>query len=425
MQGSADYTGMFEWFRHELEDWCRTGKEPRDGNQDVKYYLDLQEKRMKDRGLTMELKLEPVIRPVSAHEITSTSPLFQNTDLSRFNRSSYYQQVNQTLIFRREGKEVFLYENSPTFYETILDADPENAFLGTTTYICPNCGAAARVEQLQTSGCPYCGTRYMMADLYPKVVNFYRIDGAGFSLQKARNAVRNNVKRSLVFAAFITAGALLSIGEFHLFMLFMGAIVFGMAFGMAMLFQQMFLSFCTIGKVLHSAGKSIQVYGGSAGTKKRITEELCIYDPRFDYEYFESKALSLARIVMFHPNLSDCVEYQGAVRENPFQNVIDVHYRGGFKVESVKEIQGNIHVILDLYLNLIWDNGKKIKAGSKNVRLHMFHSVDFPVDDSFTAAQVQCQNCAGSFDARKSRRCPFCGADYDLSVDDWAVLDLR
>lgn len=67
---SARY--LSQRFAQELTAWSGTDKLPQSANQDVRYGLELQAKRMKDRGLLMEYELlPPKNRDAGIHRITN------------------------------------------------------------------------------------------------------------------------------------------------------------------------------------------------------------------------------------------------------------------------------------------------------------------------------------------------------------------
>lgn len=414
-----EYSGIFRKFRLQLENWCRTGKEPGAGNQDMKYYLDLQEKRLKEHDLTMELDMESDQEVISVHKNSSCVPILGNS-LSKFDRSLYTQPVNRTVTFFRQGKKLFQRKNYVSMYQTILSPDPGNKHIGKSTYVCPNCSAISTLEVLQDTGCPYCGTRYLMKDLYPKVTNYYYVDSG-----REDKKLRADIKHILMAAACCGIGQIiytfLTDAEFGLleavlsiplaFALWTGALYFTYSIG---------LLIWTFTK----AGKAISLVGATAGSKTKITRKLQTCDPAFDYEYFEGKALSLARILMLSEHPEDCVQYQGPALSDRFSDVVDIEYRGGIGVHSIRKSKEWIEMVLDLYLTNTLDCGGKLKQKDERIRINMYHNAAFPVDETFSIVKVQCPHCSSSFDARKEKNCPSCGQPYDAGINDWVVTKI-
>lgn len=163
----------------------------------------------------------------------------------------------------------------------------------------------------------------------------------------------------------------------------------------------------------------------AVGQRKKITRQLSQYDPAFSYEYFEGKALSLARMILFHDDLKNCVQYKGKDISHSFADLIDIQYRGGFGVQSITKNQDRIEVVLRLYLTTTMDTGSKITQKDETIKIWMYHHVEFPVDPAYSIKMVKCPCCGGSFDAGKAKECPYCNQEYDAGVHDWVVTRIE
>ena len=38
---------------------------------------------------------------------------------------------------------------------------------------------------------------------------------------------------------------------------------------------------------------------------------------------------------------------------------------------------------------------------------------------------IECPSCGASFDATKNKNCPYCGNQYEITTDDWALVELK
>lgn len=418
---SDAHEGIFQKFRLGLQNWCRTGKEPSAGNQDMKYYLDLQEKRLRERGLTLELELQPQDKVLSLHKIAKAVPLPGNAS-SRFNTSLYAQCVTRKAVFSRQGKPLLRQEKEVMLYQTILDPEPEDKNVGQTTYVCPNCGAISTLEVLQETGCPYCGTRYMMKDLYPKVTNYFCLDNGSMSEGKSRTHKKWLCIGAGCAGVIQTAVTLVVDPDFELFM---AVLSLPLAFGVWFMLLYFVFSIGLLLRTVFQAGKSIPLLGATAGSKAAITEKLQVYDPQFSYEYFEGKALSLAKMLVFSPRPEERAPYRGPALGDSFADVVDMQYRGGIGVRSIRQNQDRIEVELDLFLTNTLDRGGKLRQKDEKIRIQMYHRAAFPVDPAFSIVKVQCPHCGSSFDARKQKTCPSCGQVYDAGINDWMVTKIR
>lgn len=416
----SKYEGIFQKFRLGLQNWCNTGKEPAAGDQDMKYYLDLQEKRLKEHGLTMKLHLQPDKEVMSVHQTSEMIPLV-GSRFARFKQSLYTQFVTRTVSFAKDGKELYQKKDYLSMYQTILDPEPEDKGLGETTYVCPNCGSITKLEALQESGCPYCGTRYLMKDLYPKVTNYYFVDTGSKSENTWKKQKTFVLLAAAVASLLQTAYTVLTDEEIGVLL---GAVTFLFGFALWAFLIYFVCSLCLLIHAGKEAAKAASLLGATAGAKSKITRQLQKCDPSFDYEYFEGKALSLARMIMLSQHPEECVQYRGPACRDRFSDIVDIQYRGGIGVRQIKRDDARVEVNLDLYLtNALYSRGK-IKQKAEKIQVRMYHNAAFPVDRSFSIVKVQCPNCGGSFDARKEKCCPYCNQPYDAGVNDWIVTEI-
>lgn len=417
------HANLFARFIKELQLWCRTGKEPAGADQDMRYYLDLQEKRLKEHNLQVDRRFEPDGKVYSSYQVMNSIPLLNAANyFSRFRRSTYFQFGNETVSYYRDSKEIYSKNKTVTMYQTIIDPEPGDRHVGETSYICPNCGAISTVKTLQEEGCPYCGTRFIMKDLYPKVTNYYCLENNNLDNKRQKRHKRIVWGGAALVSLFFTLQSV-SRGEG------MTALSAVMAFVLGSLISALAIHLCVslfyLGGLIVGSFKSVGVTGASAGTKRKITNRLSQYNPSFSYEYFEGKALSLARMILFHDDLSNCVQYKGKDLSNQFAELIDVQYRGGMGVQSIRANADRIEVVLNLYLTDTIDNGKKITVKNETVRIWMYHNVRFPVDPAFSIRKVQCPCCGASFDARTIKACPYCHQEYDAGINDWVVTRIE
>lgn len=168
------HKNLFKVFLKEVQLWSKTGKEPKNGNHDLNYYLELQENRLKKHNLKLDVSFKPDGEFCSSSRILSQIPVVNSTDVfSRFQQSTYFQSVNQTTAYYRGNQKIYNKTGCLSMYQIIEDPDPEDRNAGSTSYVCPNCGAISTLDTLQQEGCPYCGMHFLMKDLYPKVSNYY------------------------------------------------------------------------------------------------------------------------------------------------------------------------------------------------------------------------------------------------------------
>ena len=412
-----NYAEIFTKFLQQLSDWSTTGKEPDLANQDMKYYLDLQEARLKSHNVQLKINYEPEYKVTSSYQVAKHLPIVRH--FMKFNYNTYYQGVNREYAYYIDGKCKKKFKDYVTVYQTIVDGD-EN--LADTAYVCPNCGAIANLQTLQEEGCPYCNTHYIMEDLYPKVINYYSINTGALSSKSFDQTRKTIGTLAAIVSALITLNQIHLTADYYLYFRILSA-VFTALLSFPFVFILIYFAYnisLLIG-LIHTAAKSIPVSAGSKGTKNKIDRYLKKYDPSFDYEYFEGKALSLARIVLLNDDIEQATQYEGTRLDDSFKNIIDVQYLGGLGLQEYY-VEGSLIVLkLRLYVETTQYKNKKIKKDRKPIVLEMIHNTKFPVDAGFSIMKVQCSSCGASFDARKIKHCPYCHSKYNIIDHDWFV----
>ncbi len=409
---------LFTSFLRGIENWSRTGQEPKEGDQDVRYYLDLQEHRLKDRRITMEYRF-----PQGSLPVTQAGKVLGGA-VNPYGHSLHFSSCCETVSFSRDGTKLYSKERDVTFYQTIIEPQAGMEHLAEQTYVCPNCAAIAHIGELLDTGCPYCGTRYIMSDLYPKVTNFYTLES-----MPDGEKVEKETHRRVVIGAVVMAAVVVLLNLKDLFADdFYGpiALIFPTLMGAALgaFFGYISYSFTLLGKLFHQAGKSMPVLTGTFGARKKLTESIQRFDPSFSYEYFEGKALSLFRIVAFSSAPESFVQYEGGPLNGLFSNLVDSAYRGGIGIDSLRVEGESLIAQVRLYLTNYYDTGKRVERKDEVIHMRLRHKAAWKVEPGFSIVKVTCHGCGGSFDATRQRTCPYCGAEYDSEREDWMVTGI-
>lgn len=404
---------LFLTFTEQLGEWSRTGKEPELGDWNIRAYLDMQEHRLQKKGIqrTVDYSIEGNVQRVGDYAISSL--------LNGYNKRLNCALGKEKISYNHNNKEIFRETREISIFQLIKQPQHENKDRRNETYVCPNCGNITQIAALEDEGCAYCGTHFLMSQLYPKVTNFYILDNLPvkkFGLRKLLKLL----KWCFIFATVFTPLLLVSLstGDSKILehykaseiipMMYLGTFIFGLLFS----------------PIILRAGESIPVMVGMAGAKAKITAELQKFDPTFSYDYFEGKALSLMRMILYADDPMEYVQYEGNGIAPSLGNIVDMEYRGGLGVEKIEKVDGYVVVKLKVYMKNMYFNGTKIKSKSEVVNLHMKHNAKWKVQPDFSIVKVSCHGCGGSFDATRNRCCPYCGNQYDAGIDDWTVLDI-
>ena len=425
---TPDHTRYFHSFRQDLCKWSYSGEEPGDGDAALRSGLTLQQQRLQQLGLQMTLELEPFGRLINLHQVNSRNALLKDTFLSKYTHYIFGQPSRRTVCYYGRGRCLHREKKSILFYETIYYPNPRNRTLPSTPYSCPGCGAVTTLGELTEGGCPYCGSHFEMPEFFPKVCNYFSVDGAPSSPDILRKDALKLPLMALVlglvwfpcsiFWLFSQAG-----GSAEEFVRLLSGASYIFTWYLAALFC--LLPLMLLGRLFLAGFESSRVILGSARSKDRLAEKLGALDPCFSYVYFEAKALSLSRILLFREDPTSCVQYEGRTLGRKFRNVIDLQYRGGMKLRSIRKTGENILVKLDVFVTLTRLKGNRIREEKRKLHLTLRHRADFPTVSGFTIRRVQCGGCSGSFDAGIHRVCPYCGKAYDPARPDWVVTELH
>ncbi|MBR2577867.1 MAG: hypothetical protein IKE38_02945 [Erysipelotrichaceae bacterium] len=409
---------IYDRFTEELGKWSKSGAEPFDASQDVRFCLDLEEKRQRENGIFMSYDMEAIGTPAM-----QTGRVLGGA-LTPYNGNIHYRSGIESLSFSKDGNVLYDYRKDVVFYETILDAETD-ADLDGHPYACPNCGGATTIGELLRGACPYCGTQFIMSDLYPKVSSFYAIESVPAPEIVKKKAARYPAIGAVIGAAF---GLFSGIISDYLKMGFAGILLtlFYMLLmgGIAAFIMYILYSLSLLGRLFIMAGKSMPMLP-ALGSNKKLNDRLSVYDPAFSVEYFSSKAISLYKAIVFSQNAKELTFYKGPKPDENFKNIIHSDYKGGVGVSLIEEIDGKICVALDLYLTNYYFLNGKVRAKEEKIKLGLRHDKEFKVSDSFSIMSVECKGCGGSFKAAYQKHCPYCGREYDVSLDDWEVVYLK
>ncbi|MGN0377283.1 MAG: hypothetical protein ACI4ED_06580, partial [Suilimivivens sp.] len=403
---------LYGSFLKELIEWTKSGALPESGNQDTAFYLELQQNRLKERNIRMEYRFSDR-KGVKKNSEFRLIPTIKDP---KYTIKMVADDFSREVRCYKENKCLFKEKKDTLFYQVITYLN-DSSVSGEELYCCPNCSAASTIKSLLT-GCPYCGTRFQMTDLFPKITNFYYSD---FGINY--NMIRMSKLIGAGFAAFATLLGILRAQSF-------GAMVETLLSGLFAVPLFSFLGYFSFSLFLmiYSVVRGIAVapqYVGRDRARRKITSFMKRYDPAFSYDYFLSKVVSLLKIILFTNDRSNLAVCQGKVEKDAFRDIVDVFYQGTVTLNSCQVEGKYCYLDIDLYMSGIHDGGNRVYKKKDIFRMKLCKDITKPEDYGFSIRKVQCRGCGGSFDASRIRYCPFCGREYDLKEDDWVVLDIK
>ena len=415
------HDSIFENFALDLGSFTHTGKYPSDAGQDVKYGLELQFERLKEKNLKMQYGISP--RGVLANDHGARRQWMDHKYITQM-------EFRTCLLSRniyRDNRKVYEKNQNSTLYQFITNARDASAVVD-ELYSCPSCGAVSKISVLQ-NGCPFCKTYFSMHELFPKVTNYYFLQDDSLTDKEFKHTMRRVllpfIVLSIIIATirfYITYDTEQGTASLRLIYALFNGIISGTVGGAVI--GYMLWTFGQIGSLFVRAGKSMPMLLGSAGSRRRFTSFMSRYSPEFSFEYFSDKIISMIKMIIYSKNPNDLPFYEGEPLGSRFLNVIESSYAGAVALKRYG-VQGDYcYVMVDVYLENLYDNGSRIEMKKDKVRVELRRNVRKPIDINFSVERIQCKSCGASFNAARMRNCSHCGTRYEMGDDDWMITKL-
>lgn len=405
---------IHEEFAAQLCEWSESGKIPGMGNQDIGYGLELQKQRMERYHTRMVYRLKSREEGQRrGHTFTFAGGYYTNRITSQAYRREvdYYRDGNRKL--RAKGDEL-LYTMT-----TWLNDSTEQEGRDRESYCCPNCGAISDVGSL-LDGCPYCQTKFIMSDLFPKVTNYYFLMDPALG----ENEVNDRVGKWMITGAAIgfmirLPGLVVSLAQGK--SLFFLLVPLLLTMGITAVFGYFALSLCLFARILKEGVRQAPRAAGQIAARKKLTDFMKQFDPGFTYEYFFGKVQALVKILIFSDNRSQLAMYVGNPADCSFDNIVDSQFEGAIGLNRCRVEGDYCYLDLDVYMTDVYCQGEKLYRRSDRFRLGLCRTIRRPADYGFSIKKVTCKSCGASFDASRERFCPYCRSQYELRDDDWVI----
>ncbi|WP_376975878.1 hypothetical protein [Arcanobacterium hippocoleae] len=415
---ASEHKELFSQFIHDYEAALERGEQAKSGNQDVQYFLSLQKKRLAAHGVECDIDIEPYGYIASTDKFLDLVSSF-NFRSAKFAKALNSQTVLRSLRFCKNSRTVYKEKKKDyALYEAIVSpAEEEIENIHDTTYVCSSCGNITTVENLLTA-CPYCRTRYLIKDLFPKVNNFYFQEDLG---KKEVASIKNFV----IFVGLICLAALstwrfMQEGFSFLLLLNMLAVSIPIFF-----FVYLARAIFTLFRLIKLGIKQQKLLNRGKRNREWVTSQLWSLDPSFNYEYFVSKTLTLLRILLFHPNVQQFPQFAANAFPAWGEQIVHLDYQGVVEFKNLHINNGYLELELAVPLILYFHDGKRIIRRKQDVNLKIVHKHGVLAKPDYSVKKVTCHYCAGSFDASSLKRCPYCRKEHDFAAEDWLVTEIR
>lgn len=410
---------VYRRFVDGVSQWRGTGNSPIIASLDLRYAFDLQKKRLENKGVNIESVYN--LRGGFLDNIGSVCSI---NDPGKYKSQIVYRSYENLTDYKINNKTKFRRKENQILYLMITRLENQNVNL---EYSCPNCGVISDIRTLLT-GCQSCGTRFIMNDLFPKVTNYFVLP----DYAETKKSISHKIPKWLAAGAFIGA---IGFGVFALatnsfngnsidltdsitnvFISTIKGFLFG-AFG-----GYIGWAIAKIGSMVGKAAKNLPYLAPNLEARKKLPELMTSIDKNFSYEYFVGKVFSLLKIMIFSDDYQNLAIYEGQPMQNTFQDIIDVQYKGGIKLNSFETKEMYCYVGLTVYTTVFYERAGKIVQKDEQFTMTVCQNINSLANTNFSIKHVACKSCGGSFDATREHNCPYCGNAYHLGDDDWVVL---
>ena len=411
----SDTAETYKTFVRQMENWYNEGEIPELAGQDLRFVLELQKQKLKSLGLDMKCESTKAgTGQINTSCISFSDRIFINSIISGnidMTRSIVSTQKNLS----HNTADIGL---TPIIQHLKDGTQPSDDM----ALCCPHCGAPSTLGELQ-SGCKHCGTRFLISELYPRVMNYFIYENN----DSAKNAAKNKHDLTVLITAcaipLVTVGLIADLfkgqGQNMVLMIIIG--ILGRIFGGAILGVTLFV-FKKLFEVLGLMGKQMRG-GGHTISTLLYANKIKRHDPEFSSEHFRDKIMSLFRMAVYSQDATElacckckCPEKAADIIEAQLHN---------FNITNciIKDMVCDVEVTL--FLDCLHYKEGKVISKSDKYRMRMRKRIKNPTEIGFSFAAVNCPSCGASFDARNVKACPYCNSEYLHEEHDWIITDLR
>ena len=409
---------IFETFAIELEENFENEEVPTSCNEDVKYALELQHNRLKEKDINLSYDFKP------RGHFGFGCDIYKSWSDKKYTSRMDWRSCSFLKKFKRGKKILHKNKRNCNFYQIVTNYKNKQ-LVEDEDYSCPNCGGFNKIKDL-VNGCAYCETKFQMDDLFPKVTNYYFVDDVGGTENEMKKEyLKTTIPIWIIVIIMLILYYLKASKELELIELIL-TMVFGFIGGGlgGAFIGYILLSLKLLFKVFGQLFSSMGMYK-TLGSRKKFENKMMEISPDFSFEYFTSRIISILRMIMFSNNIEDLPFYEGNQKGTFSPNVVDIVYSGalGLKDFSIKD--SYLYVKVDAFLD-VWEevNGKVIMKRQEFI-IDLCRDITKPIEFNFSIKKIQCKHCGGSFDATKEKTCPYCHNEYSIKDEDWVVLNIQ
>lgn len=415
------YEKIRETFLDELSNYYSTGEMPAHASVNMRRALTEHSDRLKRKGV----KYTP--RVISTIDERPGEVRF---DTQSFITCNCYKHCNT--VFEYSDGVTGLRSDEATDDVVYLQViDRKDADKGVRSedqiIICPNCGHRSPAKGF-IDGCPMCSTKFEIDNAFPCVNSYYSMI---WPMPK-----KDFVNRGLKIAAEAGLGctATLAVLTFLGALLYQRGVLFALLVAVVLSLLAGWTTFIivyaaiTVYTSMHAAAGVVAMAAntldmtGAMTSQTKTESAVRPLDPGFSFKLFEGKILSYLRTLAYSDNRQNCSIYGGTGDLSFMDDLVDIRYRGATKLEKAVVVGDYVHLVMTVYLDNVYYRDGKFSKVRENFLVELVRRKHVQTVPDFSAYNINCSSCGGSFDAVLSRRCPYCGTPYDLASQDWSVI---
>ncbi len=385
--------------------------------QDAHYAQLQQQKRLRAYGLIMDHIIDYKDYPTRTVRRAEDAHYVYDNVLS---------ECTMKKLFKFNNQVVYQHEN---FYELKLNTiDYKNSMdISDDDYICPNCGEGTTIGKIQ-NGCPKCGARFSVDELFPKVSLYSWTIGNIANQKETRKQASGMSKIPLLITGGIGTmfglGVMLG-GEFSFLSviegLLIGSFVASIGVPIGILIRRINLGAKQMNRGFQALGQAFENIP-ALQAKADYEKNMSRLNGEYSYEYISQKAVSLLQNLIFAEDVTDLPFYIGMPVGNRFYDIIDSASTGVVVARNMRIDQRN-HCFVDVQCNMkdIVARNNQLNQLNEIFILELEKDLSIPIDNNFSIRALHCEGCASSYDSLRHRTCPYCGRSAQLDYSDWIV----
>lgn len=398
-------------------------------DRDLESLLAMRDRRAAKHGITITETFGDI-----NHEKLRSQPEASTYRDDRYFVTNEKIPLSHKIIFEKDHNKLYSHESEMVYASVDVIDLLDSTRLPAEAYVCPNCGDISSAEELASTGCPYCGTRFSIPQLFPKVSHFSHTAARS---ESKRSSFKRAIKPALitfivawVIWFFRSCGTLLEGASdygvagylFSAVTTFIGSFFIALIPAVIAYFIATYVY--TLNTAMSDTYQRVKKHSANNETaySTRVFEKtMAEYGPIFNFNYFSSRVYNLLGAIIYAEKEEECPFYNGPEFVGGFDMIIDYIPIGmeitKFDVsdEGICTIESKVFAVTYAY-----ENGK-IRHRQTEFDVKTSKNMNYPIDINFSAHTYCCDGCSASFDATKTKSCPYCGRPHDMLDEEWYI----